>query len=81
MLESMLSVMNLGERLVKTRSIDCAESLLRISDMIEKNDISSVWAIIEKASIGMLTTQFAGGLRARPRETASACGFAMPSAR
>ena len=36
--------------------------------MIEQNDISSVWAIIEKASIGMLTTQFAGGLRARPLE-------------
>ena len=36
--------------------------------MIEKNDISRVWDIIEKAQIGMLTTQFAGGLRARPLE-------------
>jgi general stress protein 26 len=29
-------------------------------------DIARVWDIIEKNSIGMLTTQFGGGLRARP---------------
>ena len=27
-----------------------------------------VWAIIEKAGVGMLTTRFSGGLRARPLE-------------
>ena len=27
-----------------------------------------VWAIIEKAGVGMLTTRFTGGLRARPLE-------------
>jgi general stress protein 26 len=34
--------------------------------MADQNDIDRVWDIIEKNSIGMLTTQFAGGLRARP---------------
>jgi general stress protein 26 len=34
--------------------------------MPEQNDIDRVWDIIEANSIGMLTTQFAGGLRARP---------------
>ena len=34
--------------------------------MPEPNDIDRVWDIIENNSIGMLTTQFAGGLRARP---------------
>ena len=34
--------------------------------MPEQNDIDRVWDIIEKHSVGMLTTQFAGGLRARP---------------
>jgi len=36
--------------------------------MTKQNDISRVWDIIEKARVGMLTTQFAGGLRARPLE-------------
>ena len=36
--------------------------------MTKQNDISRVWDIIEKARIGMLTTRFAGGLRARPLE-------------
>ena len=36
--------------------------------MIEKTDTSRVWDIIEKSLIGMLTTQFSGGLRARPLE-------------
>ena len=31
-----------------------------------ENDIDRVWDIIEKAGVGMLTTQFGGGLRARP---------------
>lgn len=30
------------------------------------NDLDRVWDILEKHSIGMLTTQFAGGLRSRP---------------
>ena len=34
--------------------------------MPDRNDIDRVWDIIEKNSIGMLTTLFAGGLRARP---------------
>ena len=34
--------------------------------MSGQNDIDRVWDIIEKNSIGMLTTQFADGLRARP---------------
>lgn len=36
--------------------------------MTERNHISRAWDIIEKARVGMLTTQFAGGLRARPLE-------------
>ena len=36
--------------------------------MTEENHISRVWDIIEKARVGMLTTQFSGGLRARPLE-------------
>ena len=36
--------------------------------MTKQNHISRAWDIIEKARIGMLTTQFAGGLRARPLE-------------
>ena len=36
--------------------------------MTKQNSISRVWDIIEKAGVGMLTTQFAGGLRARPLE-------------
>ena len=33
-----------------------------------KQAIDRVWDIIEKVGVGMLTTQFAGGLRARPLE-------------
>ncbi len=36
--------------------------------MTKQNPISRVWDIIEKAPVGMLTTRFAGGLRARPLE-------------
>ena len=36
--------------------------------MTEQNHISRVWDIIEKTRVGMLTTQFSGGLRARPLE-------------
>ena len=36
--------------------------------MTKQNHISRAWDIIEKARIAMLTTQFAGGLRARPLE-------------
>ena len=34
--------------------------------MPEHSDIDRVWDIIEKNSVGMLTTRFGGGLRARP---------------
>lgn len=37
-------------------------------DMKNKDDIDRVWEIIEKIGVCMLTTQFAGGLRARPLE-------------
>ena len=37
-------------------------------DMTEHSQISRVWDIIENARVGMLTTQFDGGLRARPLE-------------
>ncbi|MEP7173968.1 MAG: pyridoxamine 5'-phosphate oxidase family protein, partial [Aestuariivirga sp.] len=36
--------------------------------MTKQDHISRAWDVIEKASIGMLTTQFDGGLRARPLE-------------
>ena len=36
--------------------------------MTEQSHISRVWDIVEKARVGMLTTRFAGGLRARPLE-------------
>jgi len=36
--------------------------------MTKQNDVSRVWDIIEKAPVGMLTTRFSGGLRARPLE-------------
>ena len=35
-------------------------------DLTEQNPISRIWDIVEKARVGMLTTQFSGGLRARP---------------
>src|ERR1700738_4624695 len=37
-------------------------------DMSEQDNIDRVCDIIEKGGVGMLTTQFAGGLRARPIE-------------
>jgi general stress protein 26 len=36
--------------------------------MVKQNELSRVWDIIEKAEVGMLTTRFDGGLRARPLE-------------
>jgi general stress protein 26 len=36
--------------------------------MNEQNNSDRVWDIIEKVGVCMLTTQFAGGLRARPLE-------------
>jgi general stress protein 26 len=35
---------------------------------MDQRQIDRVWSIIEKVGIAMLTTQFAGGLRARPLE-------------
>lgn len=34
--------------------------------MANQNDIDRVWDILERHSIGMLTTQFGAGMRARP---------------
>jgi general stress protein 26 len=36
--------------------------------MGKKDNIGRVWEILEKVSVCMLTTQFVGGLRARPLE-------------
>jgi general stress protein 26 len=36
--------------------------------MTSQSDVKQVWDIVEKAGVGMLTTRFAGGLRARPVE-------------
>ena len=36
--------------------------------MSKKDNIERVWDIIEKVGVCMLTTRFAGGLRARPLE-------------
>lgn len=36
--------------------------------MTDQNTADRVWAIIDKAGVGMLTTRFSGGLRARPVE-------------
>jgi hypothetical protein len=36
--------------------------------MSKTDNIHRVWDIIEKIGVCMLTTQFAGGLRARPLE-------------
>lgn len=45
--------------------------------MNEHNYLSRVWEIIEKARIGMLTTQFSGGLRARPLELRADTDFGL----
>jgi general stress protein 26 len=39
--------------------------------MAEQESISRVWDIIEQSGVGMLTTRFGGGLRARPLEPRS----------
>ncbi len=46
------------------------ESMLKMPavDRMTPNHISRVWDIIDMVRIGMLTTQFNGGLRARPLE-------------
>jgi general stress protein 26 len=36
--------------------------------MAAEDKVARVWDIIEKVGVGMLTTRFAGGLRARPLE-------------
>ena len=36
--------------------------------MTQQNHVSRVWDVIEKVRVGMLTTRFGGGLRARPLE-------------
>ncbi len=41
--------------------------------MRRKDNIDRVWDIIETVSVCMLTTQFAGGLRARPLEARPDC--------
>ena len=41
---------------------------MMIDEVTERNALSRVWDIVEKARVGMLTTHFSGGLRARPLE-------------
>ena len=41
--------------------------------MTEQNHLARVWDIVEKVRVGMLTTQFSGGLRARPLEARVDC--------
>jgi len=36
--------------------------------MTQQDEVARVWDIIEKVGVGMLTTRFGGGLRARPLE-------------
>jgi general stress protein 26 len=36
--------------------------------MAKQDEIARVWEIIEKVGVGMLTTRFGGGMRARPLE-------------
>jgi hypothetical protein len=36
--------------------------------MVNEEQLDRVWGIIERVGICMLTTRFAGGLRARPLE-------------
>ena len=40
----------------------------RLRGMAEQHKIDRVWDIIEKVGVGILTTRFDGGLRARPLE-------------
>jgi hypothetical protein len=42
--------------------------------MADQNHLNRVWEIIEEVGICMLTTRFAGGLRARPLEALSPSG-------
>ena len=50
----------------KSTASQCAAIVM--FDMSKKDNIGRVWDIIEKVGVCMLTTQFAGGLRARPVE-------------
>jgi general stress protein 26 len=50
------------------RQLESARVAQGHSDMTRQENIERVWEIIEKVGVCMLTTQFAGGLRARPLE-------------
>lgn len=39
---------------------------MQTRDLTEQTHVSRVWDLVEKVGVGMLTTQFVGGLRARP---------------
>lgn len=54
--------------LPKQQSLTANHTILRACDMTKQDHISRVWDIIENARIGVLTTRFACGLRARPLE-------------
>jgi len=53
-----------------TQDLEEKTTLLKTSDedRMQQNHLSRVWDIIDKVRIGMLTTAFSGGLRARPLE-------------
>lgn len=51
------------------RAMGCNRNIAKhMPCMSEKENLERVWDIIEKVSVCMLTTQFGGGLRARPVE-------------
>jgi general stress protein 26 len=45
-----------------------SRAFAELVEMSEKDSIDRVWDVIEKVGVCMLTTQFVGGLRARPLE-------------
>ena len=55
-----------GRRAARARNRHLVDEL--VFDMSKNDNSDRVWDIIEKVGVCMLTTQFAGGLRARPLE-------------
>ena len=61
--------MNKPQDMKQPAGVEQASALtMPASDMTEPNRLPRVWDVIEKVRVGMLTTQFSGGLRARPLE-------------
>ena len=61
--------MNKPQDMKQPAGVEQASALtMQASDTTQQNFFSRVWDVIEKVRVGMLTTQFSGGLRARPLE-------------